>query len=312
MLHFVTDEQQRQLEAPREFPSMNREETREASNHRSMSFGERMARLHKKRQELIRPVQENPREYVLLTVRSLAGKLGTDPATVLRIVRGLGFEGYKDFKAYLHELSIAQATSLEGMQSATANGSNPVSHARQALEQDLQNLHTLRNTLDLEQVGRVAGKIHAARRILVLGGDMAIGLVEFLDYKFTLLDLPVVSATTPGKSAHAVRSVDKRDVVIAISFRRCLRQTVEGLERARGNGAFCVGITDTFVSPIARLANQTFLTPVAAPFSNSYVAPISFINILFTMCAYYRRARTLKILKKVAHEQRHGYRWYGG
>src|SRR5215831_13693417 len=93
----------------------------------SMSFGERIARLHKKRQELIRPVQENPRDYVLMSVRALAEKLETDPATVMRIVQGLGFESYKDFKAYLHELAIANATSLQGMQTAVAGDSNSVS-----------------------------------------------------------------------------------------------------------------------------------------------------------------------------------------
>ena len=55
-----------------------------------------------------------------------------------------------------------------------------------------------------------------------------------------------------------------------------------------------------------------FLTPVEAPFSNSYVAPISFINILFTLCAHHRRTHTLAILKKVDQEQRQGYRWYVG
>lgn len=278
----------------------------------SMSFGERIARLHKKRQELIRPVQENPRDYVLMSVRALAEKLETDPATVMRIVQGLGFESYKDFKAYLHELAIANATSLQGMQATVSGDSNSVSHARKALEQDLQNLQALRNTLDMERLISVSEKIYRARKILLLGGDMAISLVGFLDYKFTLLGLPVVSAVTPGKGLHAVNSVGRKDVVIAISFRRGLRQTVEGLQRARANGAFCVGITDTFVSPIVRFAHQSFLTPVEAPFSNSYVAPMSFINVLFTLCAHQRRARTLAILKKVDQEQRHGYRWYVG
>src|SRR5262245_14918122 len=231
---------------------MNRTRTAKVFSNGSMSFGERIAKLHKKRQELIRPVQENPRAYVLLSLRDLAERLRTDPATVLRIARGLGFDSYKQFKAYLHELSIASATSLEGMQATSPNDSNLVSHARRALEQDLHNLHTLRNTLDMERVVSVVEKLHGARRILILGGDMAIGLVEFLDYKLTLLGLPAVSAITPGKTVHAARSAGKKDVVIALSFRRCLRQTVEGLQRARANGAFCVGITDTFVSPIAR------------------------------------------------------------
>jgi RpiR family carbohydrate utilization transcriptional regulator len=281
-------------------------------SQRAMSFGERIGLLSVKRQEIIRPIQERPRDYVLLSIRDVAQELKTDPATVLRIVRGMGFNSYREFKAYLHELSVASATSLEGLQAAGPNDSGLVAQGRRALDQDLHNLHALRNTLDIERVVALAKRIYEARRILLLGGDMAISLIDFLDYKLTLLGLPVVTAPTPGKTLHAVRSLTKKDLVIAISFRRGLRQTVEGLQQARANGAYCVGITDTFVSPIARFSHECFLTSVEAPFSNSYTAPASLMHVLFTICAHYRRARTLALLEKVDYEQRHGFRWYPG
>ncbi|HLK32608.1 MAG TPA: hypothetical protein VKT29_05925, partial [Terriglobales bacterium] len=95
-----------------------------------LSFGERIKRLSSKRRELIRPVQEHPQDYVLLAIRDAASKLGTDPATLLRIVRGLGFENYREFRSYLHELSIASATSLQSMQSHAAADSSIFSHGR--------------------------------------------------------------------------------------------------------------------------------------------------------------------------------------
>jgi RpiR family carbohydrate utilization transcriptional regulator len=261
---------------------------------------------------LIRPIQERPRDYVLLSIRDVAHKLSTDPATILRIVRSMGFPSYREFKLYIHELSIAGSTSLEGMRAFSPADSGLTSHVRKALDQDLQNLQALRNTLDLDRVVKLAERIYKARRILLIGGDMAVSLIDFLDYKLTLLGLPVSIAVTPGKTLHAVRGLSKKDLVIAISFRRGLRQTVEGLQHARANGAYCVGIADTFVSPIARFAHECFLTSVEAPFSNSYTAPISLLHVVFTVCAHYRRARTLAVLEKVDYEQRHGFRWYMG
>jgi DNA-binding MurR/RpiR family transcriptional regulator len=284
-----------------------------STNHdsrRAISFAERISHLNQKRQEIIRPVHEHPREYVLLSIRDLAGRLKTDPATVLRIVRSLGFESYREFKAYLHELSIATATSLEGMQSNIHHEDGLVSQGRRSLEQDLKNLHALRNTLDIDRVVTVAKRLYSARKILIIAGDMAVGLAELLDYKLTLLQFPVSSVFTPGRTVHAVRALTKQDFVIAISFQRGLRQTIEGLKQARANGAYCLGITNTAVSPIARFADEYFLTPVEAPFSNSYAAPITLINILLTLCANFRRTRTLAILRKVDQEQRYGYRWY--
>ena len=279
------------------------------SDH-AYSFADRINRLSKKRRELIRPVQEHPRDYVLLPIRDAAERLGTDPATVLRIVRGMGFGSYRDFKVYLHELSIASATSLEVMRADGVDHSSILGHGHKALEQDVRNLHALRNTLDLQRVAELAKRIHRARRILILGGDLAISLVDFLEYRLTLLGFPAVAATTPGHVANSARNSGKNDLVIAISFRRGLRQTVEGLQQAHANGAYCVGITDTFISPLARFADECFLTPVEAHLSNSYTVPMSFLNVLLTICAHQHRARTVRILKKADYEQRHGFRWY--
>jgi DNA-binding MurR/RpiR family transcriptional regulator len=286
--------------------------SRDGAGDHIPSFAERLNQLSKKRRQLILPIHEHPSEYVLLPIRDVASKLKTDPATVLRIVRGLGFDSYRDFKSYLHELSIASATSLEGMRAHGDTGSSILSHGHKALEQDIRNLHALRNTLDMKRVASLAKRIHEARRILILGGDLAISLVYFLEYRLIVLGFPVSSATTPGISSNAARHCGKRDLIIAISFRRGLRQTVEALQQAHANGAHCVGITDTFVSPIARFADECFLMPVEAHLSNSYTAPISFINVLLTVCAHYRRSRTVRILKKVDQEQRYGFRWYRG
>ena len=275
------------------------------------SFAERVARLNTKRQDLIRPVQEHPREYVLMSIRSVSARLGTDPATVLRIVRSLGFASYRDFKVYLHELSIATATSLEGMRTSTQHRAGVLSQGQQSIEQDIKNLNALRNTVDLERVRNLAKRIYGARRILILAGDMAQSLAEALEYKLLLLDLPVAAALTPGKSFHAAHAVGAKDLVVALSFQRGLRQTVEGLKQARTKGAYCVGLTNTSVSPVARFSDEYFVVSVEAPFSISYAAPIAFINLLVTVCANCRRGRTLSILKAIDREQRESLRWFG-
>ena len=57
---------------------------------------------------------------------------------------------------------------------------------------------------------------------------------------------------------HLAQASGKKDLVIALSYRRGLRQTVEGMQLARANGAYCIGITDSSISPISRFAHETF------------------------------------------------------
>src|SRR5437016_3955866 len=100
------------------------------SSSTSIHLGERIEHLSVKRQEIIRPILEHPREYVLLSVRAMAKRLHTDPATIVRIVRGLGFGSYREFQRHLHELSLAFATSLDTMQSGGRDPSVPRSEER--------------------------------------------------------------------------------------------------------------------------------------------------------------------------------------
>jgi DNA-binding MurR/RpiR family transcriptional regulator len=268
-------------------------------------------RLSPRRQEIIRQVLKNPREFVLLSVRSAAERLSTDPATMVRIIQRMGFENYRAFQNYLQDLSIANATSLDGMQAHSDGDAKTPDHLQAMLEQDFKNLNAIRNTLDVAKIALVAKRLHAAKRILIVGGDLAASLVHYLEHHLIVIGLPVYSATTNGRSTHLSRLFGKGDVVIAISFRRGLRQTVEAVKRARESGAYCIGITGTYVSPIARFTDEFFVASVdSESFLDSYVAPVALANLLLVACANYDREATLTRLREAAKEQREGFRWY--
>jgi DNA-binding MurR/RpiR family transcriptional regulator len=272
-------------------------------------LAERIDQLSIKRQEIIRPILEHPREYVLLSVRAMAARLHTDPATIVRIVRGLGFGSYREFQRHLHELSLVYATSLDTMQSGR-DGSMP-SHVRDSLEQDLKNLQGLKNSLDAQRLVALAKRFYEARRIVLLAGDLAVHLAHYLEYQISLLGLPIFAATSAGRILHLVRSVNKQDLVVAISFRRGLRQTIEGAQQARARGAYCVGISDTYVSPLARECDEVFLASIeSTSFGASYTAPIALLNAILAAVGQYRRAQTLAMVKEIAEEQRKGLRWF--
>lgn len=269
------------------------------------------AMLSPRRQELLRPVLENPRAYVLLSARQLAHRLKVDPATAVRVTMKLGFGSYREFQHYLHELSVSQATSLDVMQTSKTKGSSLSAHVREGIDRDVDNLQRFRNAMEADRIALLAKKIHAAKKIIILGGDLATNLVGFLHYHLILLGLPSVTATSSGEAAHLTRSAGKGDMVIAVSFRRGLRLTVEGLGQARANGAYCVGIADTLISPIARFAHECFIASVETPsFGASYTAPMCLLNAILTACAHYDSRRSLNLLKKAAEEQRTGFRWY--
>jgi RpiR family transcriptional regulator, carbohydrate utilization regulator len=283
---------------------------------RSRKYGSQLnllKRLGPSRQRLMQPVFEHPRHYVLLSARGMARELKKDSATVVRTVRAMGFNNYKEFQHYLQELSVASTTPLDLMKGVSGFDSDLPAYAKESLERDSTNLQSLRQNLDFKRVLAVVKRLYAARRILILAGDQAITLAKFIEYTLTMIGLPVFSAVTPGRVVHAVRNVGSADVVVGLTFGRGLRQTVTGFKQARSNDAFCVGISDTLLSPLARYAHELFVTSIESPsFAGSYVAPMALLNVILVTCAHYRRARTINQLKQAEEEQRTGFRWYVG
>jgi len=280
------------------------------SGSRTVLLAERIEHLSTKRQEIIRPILEHPREYVLLSVRALAKRLHTDPATIVRIVHGLGFENYKQFQRHLHELSLAFATSLDTMRQGESDRGTG-SPAGDSVLYDLKNLQGFKNSLDPKRYKQLAKRIHEARRVVILAGDLATVLADYLGYQLSLLGLPIHVASSPGAIAHTVFLLTKQDLVIAISFRRGLRSTIEGVQQARERGAYCVGIADTYISPLAQKCHEVFLASVnSVSFGASYTAPIALANAILTAVGEFHRSRTMAIVRELAEEQRRGSRWY--
>jgi DNA-binding MurR/RpiR family transcriptional regulator len=266
--------------------------------------------LSPKRQEVIRPLLEHPRRYVLHSLRDLAKELDSAPATLLRIAREMGFPRFHDFRRYLHELSVAQATPLKVLESSKES-SGLQRGIEESLNHDIANVRGLSNSLDMRRVTTLVKRLYAADRVLILGGDMAESLARFLEYNLTVIGISAVALSSAGEISHRVRQVTRKDVVIGISFRRGLRQTVDGLRQARSRGAYSVGITDSSLSPVARYASEYFVAPTEGPlFAGSYVAAMALINALLVGCSNYRRGRTLAILREAEKEQRTGFRWY--
>jgi DNA-binding MurR/RpiR family transcriptional regulator len=223
----------------------------------------------------------------------------------------MGFKGYADFRSYLHELALAQSTQLDTMQPGLVRESDVAAALRQSLAGDGNNLMVMQRTVDAARIESLATRLHKARRIVLLGGDLASVLVKYLHYNLTVIDLPAALGTTPGEVVHVVRALGKRDLVIAVSFRRGLRQTVEGVREAHAHGAYCVAITDTHLSPLARFADEYFVAPVeGTSYGVSYVAPMALLNMIIVACAATRKARTLQLLEAADAEQRVGFRWY--
>ena len=133
-------------------------------------------RLSPNRRRLLQATLENPDETFFLSSRALARRYRVDPATIVRTVQALGYERYTDFAADLREHFVSRLTPYRILKATTDEKRSLADHVRHSLERDLGNLNRLQSGLDPERVVGFARRIHQARRILVVGSDLAASL----------------------------------------------------------------------------------------------------------------------------------------
>jgi DNA-binding MurR/RpiR family transcriptional regulator len=296
----------------------------EAQDHSAASGGERKAwmttlesrfaeaepNLSASRQRLIREILDNPEDTYFLSSRALAKRYELDPTTIVRTVQALGYKRYGEFAADLRSHFVTRITPYALLKSAVREKRSLIDHIEHTIEMDMHNMNALRSKLDAKQVVDIARRIDRARRILVVGIDFAAALSNLLAYGLVSIgydaEAPVGSA---GNLHQKILLLGPKDYLIAISFGRCLQDTVDAVIRAHDGGVPTFGLTDSDKSPIARFCDSSWITSIASPsFHGSYVAVVSAINALLVACSQMHPQRSLESLRRKEEEFRS--RWY--
>jgi DNA-binding MurR/RpiR family transcriptional regulator len=196
------------------------------------------------------------------------------------------------------------------MKAAARERRSVADHVDHSFEIEAHNLDALRSHLDANQVIRLAKRLNRARRIVVVGVDFAASLSYLLAYGLASLGYDAEAPTgSAGNLQQKVNLLGPKDLLIAISFGRCLQATVDAVHRARENGVPTFGITDSEKTPIARFCDSFWLASIANPsFHGSYVAPIAAVDALFVACAHIQPERSLASLQQKDEDSRS--RWY--
>jgi DNA-binding MurR/RpiR family transcriptional regulator len=293
-------------------PANNRDENGARSSLTSLEVRFSQSPLSGTRRRLIREILDNHEETFFLSSREMAKRYNVDAATIVRTVQALGYERFADFAADLRQHFVDHITPYTVLKAATQEKRSVTQQIQHSVERDVESLSVLRSSLAVDRAVDLAKRIHGARNILVVGVDLAASLAWFLAYGLTPLGFSAEAPTgSTGNLQHKIDLLTAKDLLVAISFGKCLRETVEAVDRAHGRGIPTFGITDSDTTPIALHCDDYLLAPTSSPsFTGSYVAPMALLNTIIVACAHLRPKRALAMLSRTEQEYRTGRRWY--
>jgi DNA-binding MurR/RpiR family transcriptional regulator len=216
-----------------------------------------------------RYVLDRPRDVALLSMREQARQAGVQPATMTRLAKRLGMEGYDEVR----EL-YAAAVRDGGLGFAGKAGVQVVSQklkGDRALAADMlksigKQIERLAAPTNLDRLVAAARALASARRIYCLGLRSSHSVAWHLHYVLTLVgDRSIHIDGIGATGADALARATNRDILLVASVMPYTRLTVELAQYAVRRGIAVVAITDSEVAPLAQIAQDVIVVPTESP-----------------------------------------------
>jgi DNA-binding MurR/RpiR family transcriptional regulator len=240
------------------------------------------------------------RRAAIVPAADIATTLGMSEATVSRFAQALGFGGYPELRDLLRERFLTTATSIDRLNASAAAPTVPRgSVLERVLAEDADAVLGTLAQIPRATFDAAVEAIVSARRTYVVGsrGSAGLALVLGMGLRIFLPETRVI-AVNVGDEAEELLSLRRGDLVIVISVLRYSGQTLEILRFAHEAKARTVAITDSPISPVARLADLVLLVRQTSPRTMaSYAAIASVASALTEAVATKRGGKAGKSLR---------------
>lgn len=240
-------------------------------------------------------------DVVFMTAAQLAEASGVSDATVVRLAQTLGFEGFPEMKQHLRSIMMARHDTVSRLKQTSLSIGSVDELISAMVQQDARNLVETAENLDLSNIIRIAHVLKDAKDVNIVGLRSAHSLAVLLSSSLGFLGKRVrLIVPGTGEMWRDVSMVLHDSVLVAISFPRYTRLTIEVAEAAHLAGAVVVSLTDSQFSPLVPFSDHVLTTRCRFDgFIESYVTILSLINALVTAIAFLDGEKAVAQLRRM-------------
>jgi DNA-binding MurR/RpiR family transcriptional regulator len=253
--------------------------------------------LSKGQKRIAEYITENYDKAAYMTASSLAKEVGVSESTVVRFAVEMGFDGYPKFKKALREIIRNKLTSVQRM-GITSTKMLETDVLKKVLYEDSEKLKQTVEEIDTEAFLAAVETIDKADTIYVLGARSCFSIANFLGFYLNLIfpNVKVISSNSASETFEQIYRIKENDVMIAISYPRYSRRTINAVKYAADKNSKIIAITDSKTSPITENASHVLCARSdMSYFVDSLVAPLSIINALIVSLVMKRKDDVAKI-----------------
>ncbi len=239
--------------------------------------------LSKELRKAARWVREHPAELGLQSLRQSAAAAGVSPATMSRLPRALGMSSYEEMR----RPSMVAFAQTMGLNMDLGMPSEPKEPARTQWLGELRNcqsansasVYLRNNRADFEQAAQL---IVQARSVVFLGLRSSFSIAFHMQYTCDWLRAGThLASDTGGAWPEKVMGMDANDVLVVVSQAPYTRSVVLMAQEIAKRGVKVIAMTDSGLSPLARVAAVSLLFDTRSPsFFHSQVGALGLAEAL--------------------------------
>jgi DNA-binding MurR/RpiR family transcriptional regulator len=257
--------------------------------------------LSPKQRRLARFFLDHEDEVAFASANYIGAQVGASPATVVRFCRALGYEGFTDLQTAIRAQFPQYRTAVQKFSEQIANGGFSDDLPLRIAQIGSQNIQTTLIQLSGADLTGAVSAIIQAEQTHIFGSGLSVAAAALTEYSLTTLGFPAQAHLNGGvRQTLEVSQITERDLVIVIAIWRYMRHEVDAVKATQSAGSTCIAITDSLVSPLADLADYTFVAATAgAAHSRSLVGILSLIELITATLAAKRPEKSIASLKRI-------------
>jgi len=253
-------------------------------------------------QKAARYMLENPEEVGLNSMRMIASEAGVKPATVSRLGKVLGFDGYEQLREpFRQRLRKSEPEFSTRMQDILKQGSRDDAVMFDELRaKELENVRATLSDENRAVVSSAAETLYNSRRVYILGLRGAYAPAFLFHYAYQLFkDNSQLLDTTAGIFADQLRGISSEDSLLVVSFPPYTQLTIDAVEYAAEAGVKIVAVTDSVISPAAAAAKHTIIAQNrSTSFYHSFTGALAVTQALITLMVAKSGGDSLRIAEE--------------
>ena len=243
--------------------------------------------MSKSYQKIALYLTQNPNDVAVLSVNAIGQKCGIHASSFVRYAQSLGYKGFKELQAvFQRRLSTAapgfeaRVRALEAELGGAKEGD--LGFLADLAARDVASLQDLLANVNAADMAAAADLLERSDTVYLLGQLRSAPVAELLRYVLTMLGKRTVLLDPGGGLAtHMAKVMRPNDLLFVVSFRFYAIEVVNITEETARRDVPIIAITDSTLSPYAKLARILFAVPEHEyTFSRSLAAPMCLAQAL--------------------------------